>query len=769
MNKIINTLLICCLFWGLSNAQTTPLGPPKSWSLKNEGIRMVETHQMPAFDLSARLAADAENEANKVGPWRFGYEFPVNFGIQNSGNWTELDNGDRIWRIRFRSEGALSMNFIFDQFKLPEGATVYIYASDRSEYLGAYTAANNNEYEMLGSMLVQGEDVMVEYYEPAAVRGLGKFNIGTVIHGYRAVRIYLDQLKALNDSGNCNHDVNCPLGNGWQNQINSVALMMSGGSGFCTGALVNNTAQDGTPYFLTADHCLGGSPATWVFRFNWDSPNPVCAQNANSTDPGGPYNDVNGAVLRANDGGSDFGLLELNASPTGSNVYYAGWNRSSTPASGAMAIHHPSGDIKKISQENNPLSAASWGGASTWQVADWDQGTTEPGSSGSPLFDPNQRIIGQLYGGSAACSGLSNNGSPDYYGRFDVSWTGGGSSNSRLRDWLDPTGSGVMTLDGYDPNASTVALDAGLQSVDGLDGPFCNQTSFSPEVNMRNYGSVNITSATITYNVDGGSNSTYNWSGTLTPGNFTNVILPNITISTDGAHSFNATVTSPNGQLDSNNVNNTITQNFDVTLGGEDVSLDLTTDCWGSETSWTLESGSTTILSGGGYSDGQPTLHNEALCLPAGCYTFTIEDAYGDGLEGSAYQSCGVDGDYVILGPTGDTLVAMTDAAFGTSSTHNFCVTATATTINPTAPLTHQLNIFPNPTQGQFSIELSLNKEVDVQFEVYNNIGQLIDQYQANGSTAYFYDVNLRDASAGMYYVRIMAGDQVWTKKVVKE
>lgn len=766
MNKIIYTLFAFMMFWGITKAQTTDLGPPKSWSLK-DGSRMVETHQMPGFDLSARLAADAENEANKIGPWRFGYEFPVNYGIQNAGNWTELANGDRIWRIRFRSEGALSMNFIFDQFQLAEGATVYIYASDRKEYLGAYTATNNNEYEMLGSMLIQGEDVMVEYYEPAAVRGEGKFNIGTVIHGYRKVSVYLDKLKALNDSGNCNHDVNCPLGNGWQNQINSVALMMSGGSGFCTGALVNNTAQDGTPYFLTADHCLGGSPATWVFRFNWDSPNPVCAQTQNSTDPGGPYNDVNGAVLRANNGGSDFGLLELNSSPTGSNVYYAGWNRSNSPASGAMAIHHPRGDIKKISQENNALSAATWGGASTWEVADWDQGTTEPGSSGSPLFDPNQRIIGQLYGGSAACSGLSNNGAPDYYGRLDVSWSGS-SSSTRLSDWLDPTGSGVMVLDGYNPNASTVALDAGLQSVDGLDGPFCNETSFTPEVNLRNYGSTDITSATITYNVDAGTNSTYSWSGTLTPGNFTNVIIPNITVASGGAHTFYATVTSPNGQLDSNSVNNVISKSFDVTLGGEAITLDLLTDCWGSETSWSVQSGGNTIFNSGSYGDGTPTVYNEPLCLQPGCYSFTIEDSYGDGLEGSAYTSCGVDGDYVILSPIGDTLVAMTDPAFGSSTTHNFCVTASPVAINSTE-LIHQLQIYPNPNQGQFTIELSLSQEVDVQFQVYNNMGQLMDSYQETGSTAYFYDVNLKNASAGLYYVRIMAGDQVWTKKVVKD
>ena len=56
-----------------------------------------------------------------------------------------------------------------------------------------------------------------------------------------------------------------------------------------------------------------------------------------------------------------------------------------------------------------------------WYMDAWDEGVTEPGSSGSPLFDQNGRIIGQLYGGSAACQGTSANGY-DYYGRLGVSW-----------------------------------------------------------------------------------------------------------------------------------------------------------------------------------------------------------------------------------------------------------------------------------------------------------------------------------------------------------
>src|SRR5690606_10985800 len=134
----------------------------------------------------------------------------------------------------------------------------------------------------------------------------------------------------------------CPEGDPWRDQIRSVAMMVVGGSGLCTGQLINNCAEDGTPYFLTANHCLGGSTNNWVFRFNWESPS--CNQNQN-----GPTNQsVTGATLKANSAGSDVALLQLNSTPpAGYNVYYSGWDRSGTASTSNVGIHHPSGDIKK--------------------------------------------------------------------------------------------------------------------------------------------------------------------------------------------------------------------------------------------------------------------------------------------------------------------------------------------------------------------------------------------------------------------------------------
>ena len=399
MNKL-STLLLCCLAFLATTsvtAQMTNQGAPKSWSVKT-GLTPIDYYLMPPFDLERQQAIDAINDATGMRPWQFGFEHNVNFNLNNSGSWTTLPNGDRIWQIEIESKDAITMNLIFDDYYLPAGASVYLYNPKTKEHQGAYTDKNNSADRMLGTTLIQGDNIVVEYYEPKNQMNVGRLNISMVVHGYRALGSYPIEkaIKGLNDAGDCNHDVLCPLGIGWEDQINSVAMIIVGGSGSCTGALINNTSNDGTPYFLSANHCGTTGLGAWVFRFNWDSPVAVCASTSPSVDPGAPYNEVNGAVLRANNSGSDFCLMELNAVPMGPNIYYVGWDRSTTPATQTTGIHHPRGDVKKICRENDPVTPSTMSGADVWEVADWDVGVTEPASSGSPLFNQNQLLIGQL-------------------------------------------------------------------------------------------------------------------------------------------------------------------------------------------------------------------------------------------------------------------------------------------------------------------------------------------------------------------------------------
>jgi len=670
MRKIFFLGLLLFLSLG-TQAQTTKIGFPKSVKTKIS-IPAASLKTMPTFNVEKCNQEDAINEANKIGPWRFGYEHTVTFNLQNSGAWHNFPNGDRIWLIEIESTGALSLNLVFDQFHLPVGATLQLYNPQTLEYTEAYASKNNNPENLLGTTLVQGENLIVEYFEPKNVLGQGQLQIGQVVHGYKSLKAY-SPTRDLNDGGACNHDVKCPLGIGWENQINSTAMIVNGG-GICTGALVNNTLMDGTPYFLTANHCLG-SPGSWVYRFNWDSPVAICAATGNSVDPGTPYNEVNGGTLRANNAGSDFALIELNAIPTG-DIYYAGWDKTGTVPTQTTGIHHPRGDVKKICRDNNPATAVVWGGsnAQVWEIADWDLGVTEPASSGSPLFDQNYRIIGQLYGGTAACNGTTDNNQDDNYGRFDVSWNGT-SAATRLKDWLDPNNSQLSTIDGLNPNAPTITVDAGLTGINNIENRYCTVSSFIPNINLRNFGQDTLTSATILYNIDGGTNSSYNWSGSILSSNTEIVTLPSVS-GIAGTHSFNVSVTNPNNAVDSNTVNDTQTFNFEMLSGAQQAELMLAFDCYASETDWVIrDANGNTVYIGGGYSSSStPDTTNENFCLAAGCYDFVIYDSYGDGLDGG--NQCGHDGNYRLTDLAGNPLVTMSapDGDFGDSSVHNFCI-----------------------------------------------------------------------------------------------
>lgn len=771
MNKIFIFILISCLFVAQGIAQTTNQGQPTSWSQKTLGTA-IDYYQMPKFDVEKQKKVDALNDATGMKPWQFGYEHNVNFNLNNSGTWTTLSNGDRIWQIEFESKDALSMNLVFDDYELPSGATLYLYNPKTKEVQGAYTSKNNSADRMLGTTLVQGDNIVVEYYEPKAAQGNGALNISMVVHGYRSLGAYPREkaIKGLNDAGACNHDVACPLGLGWEDQINSVAIIIVGGSGSCTGALINNTSNDGTPYFLTANHCGTTGLGAWVFRFNWDSPVPVCAQNGTSQDPGGPYNEVNGATLRANNGGTDVALMELNSIPTG-NVYYAGWDRSSTPATQTTGIHHPRGDVKKICRDDDPATMSTMSGADVWEVADWDQGVTEPGSSGSPLFNQNQLIIGQLFGGGAACSGTDDNGQEDNYGRLDISWNGA-SASERLNDWLDPGNTNVLTHSGYNPNGPGVALDAGVAQIGGIEDNYCNVDSFMPELSIRNYGNDTITTLDIIYDVDGTTYPTYSWMGSLAPNTITTVVLPTLTAGA-GAHTFNATTILPNGSLDSNLVNDARSVSFFITLGGQAIDYALAMDCYGSEISWTISDSTTGLVlySGGPYNNNFNTVDTlmDQLCLADGCYRYAIYDSYGDGLDGTN-GFCGRSGDYWLTDVLGNALVRMTapNGNFGDSAVHYFClpyVINNQTTLNKF----NEFKVFPNPTDGMVYIDLALKESEEVQLELYSVTGQLLQQINTPNIVSERFEFDLKAYSAGMYFVKLRIGDKTYAKKVIKD
>jgi hypothetical protein len=449
---------------------------PKGWEMSlNINLQPIV---MPSIDINILLKEDAINDSKQLrSPYRFAEKIPVNLNLFNSGTWVNLDNGDRIWKLNVVSNGARTINFMMDRYSLPAGAELYIYNKQKTDKIGPYTENENQENGVLGTWIVYGDDVILEYYEPRNVRGLGRISINEVSHGYRGFGSAEKSFLKLNESGACNVDVMCNPNQSSSNNVDwttvrdnyrhAVGVMIVNGSTFCTGTLMNNVREDGTPFFLTADHCLGNNTGdgrgstfpsnNWAVGFDWFTNTPDCATFANTSGPVFSSRILSGMTLRANRGASDFALFEMNQDPPASwNLYYGGWNNSVAPSNAQLSMHHPSGDIMKLSRNDSRVTTVNIQGILCWEVADWDYGVTEGGSSGSCLIDEQGRIVGQLLGGFAACAGTSDNGTEDWYGKFDVSWDAGFNSARRLSDWLDPDNTNAVTLDGN--YASTLSI-----------------------------------------------------------------------------------------------------------------------------------------------------------------------------------------------------------------------------------------------------------------------------------------------------------------------
>ncbi|WP_298422604.1 trypsin-like peptidase domain-containing protein [uncultured Kordia sp.] len=774
------TLFVLLSFILQATAQNSQRPQPESWNLST--IAKVTPIELPRPNLTALQAEDVVNDADKSIPWRFGYDHFVDYGITNAGKWHTLPNGDRIWRINFVSPDALTMNLIFDQYNIPKGAKVYIYNDDHSEILNEFTHLHNNPEEILGTWMLHGESLWIEYFEPKKVSGQGRLNIGNVVHGYRTVEMYDDaNPEALNDSGACNVDVNCDISSFNSDAHNikegvkkSVAMLVTGGSGFCTGALVNNTDNDGTPYFLTANHCLGGSVSGWAFRFNWASDESVadCATNAPSVD-NSFIQTASGAILRASNSKSDMALLEITDvaffSTNSADLVWAGWNRSTTDVpSLVVGVHHPSGDIQKVCVDTdgayrNTILFNGNPATEIWHIDAWDLGVTEPGSSGSPLFDQDGLIIGKLSGGYAACSGTNDNNLEDWYGRFGISWDFSAINSQQLKFWLDPAGTNPITLQQFPPSEG-FDFDAAL-TVLNIPTDLCNET-ITPTLRIRNAGSTALTSATISHQLDTNTAITINWTGNLANDEFEDIPLTAIPVSGIGSHSFTATVSNPNGNADQLPINNTNQILFSIPDSYEATTIRviITPDGYGAETTWELtDSNGAVVSSGGPYTSvnmnvTQPDEITDIVITTFDeCYTFTLNDSFGDGLCCQYGQ-----GTYRLEDEDNNVLIDG-NGNFGGSISHVLKMISPLSVSENT--LANNLRIYPNPSATDFTV--SINNFSNLLYEITSITGQRI---QAGIFTKGTNTLSMQREAAGLYFIKILDTETniSITKKIIK-
>jgi PKD repeat protein len=491
MKSILRILVICLLVSVSALAQISQGGTP--YSIENAS-KMSKTTAKRQTQTVSFMSVNNEAEKKRVEKIMdecqtcrkdyYGTGIDAKIDLVKDGTFYDLGKEGRLWLTKVSSLTAFGMQFYFSKYKLPTGAKLFIYNEDKSMILGAFTSENNNEDGKFATQIISGEAVTIEYFEPLTAEFSGSLEIYKVIHVFKDLGnkgLTTSKANSYGASGTCNIDINCPDGANYQDVKRGVCRISTYDVGntlayHCSGSVINTTSRDRKYYILTANHCVGTltwEPTTqyeynanariaeWIFEFNYE------VFDCNNKSAPFSTNTLQGAKILSRGDLSDYALLDLTqAIPESYGVAYLGWDRSSTEISnGVVGIHHPVGDVKKISFDNNFPVLAHWGylaGESPVRIAGppntdwdvtWDKGVTAHGSSGSPLFNQKKLIIGQLRSGISRCSseGGAING-PDQYGRLAISWDNPYPeySNRPLSFYLDPINSGVASLETYD-------------------------------------------------------------------------------------------------------------------------------------------------------------------------------------------------------------------------------------------------------------------------------------------------------------------------------
>ena len=473
--KIISFIIISLTI--ISNkayAQISEGGTPPSFTFSN----MLKHGKNPVIipidaDIAKLKYEDLTANANGM-PLRAAKIIETDLTIDNSGEWITLPNNQRIWQLTVKSPNAIATLLYYNEFYIPTGAKLFIYNENKDHILGAYTNKTNPVGKEFATEFVAGDVFTIEYVAPEKEfnnNDMPRIAISGVAYGYNNT-IYANNnngdtsSRTFDKSASCLVNINCVEGDDWKKQKRGIARILTpigSFTYFCTGTMINNTANDFTPYFLSAHHCFHNGNGIYagesglnrmIFYFNYEHPgcHNLSIEPKSKTIVGAQmmvYINVNG--------GSDGALLRLNNNiPDNYNVYYNGWDRTNSPASNGVCIHHPKGDVKKISAYTTTIFTSTWvsmesRGANNahWRVRFSNtkngQGITEAGSSGSPLFNQNGLVIGTLTGGSTHCDNPNN---IDYYGKLWYHWNQYSDSKNRMNKYLDPLNTGQLSIAG---------------------------------------------------------------------------------------------------------------------------------------------------------------------------------------------------------------------------------------------------------------------------------------------------------------------------------
>lgn len=735
---------LCCPVCLLHGQKTREL----PYSFRHQVSRNVPCAEMPSVNTESLLAMEAES--SKQGEFTFGKEFEVELSTLNAGLWEELPDGSRLWRLGIRSSRAYSLNLIFDYFYLPEGSRLHIYTADSSYILGTYTARHNLPERRFATSLLPGGHIVLEYFEPASARGQGALHLSTVVHAYKD---FYFKNAAYGGAAFCNVDIKCPEGEAYRETARSVCMILNGSKILCSGTLVNNTAEDKTPYLLTAYHCLNtANPSDMVFIFNHD------ADSCGSRNYSEGFS-ISGASLVARNFDSDFALLKLSQTPpVYYKVYYAGWNREDSASDAAVCIHHPSGDVKKISVCGSRLEQSDANGDpghTHWRVPYWSRGTTEGGSSGCGLFNADGQVIGQLDGGTASCFYTEGY---DVFGKFALSWDNPDVNTSarRLKEWLDPLDKGYLSLKGLDPFHSEYENDAALLEVISPDANACSM-QFRPQFSWLDNGNRRITAIDFYWQLDNGSIRKYTRKGDWEYGDMDTVCLDTLCTLEEGDHCLRIWSALPG---DGQHGNDTLQKTFTYHRGAS-VRWEIKTDYFPKQTRWVLKDAQGKQIAENPGDLHFMTTYRDTFCLEEGCYDFVIYDSAGDGLNGKDGYWQGYY--YLYLQ---EKCIAR-NIQFGFRDSTRFCIDSSLSVSAPALQdISSTVRLYPNPCSAQLNVDIAPMQDARCSLTLYAMDGRKLGEWNGIGNRT---RISTADLPKGVYFLQLRGEKTCINKMFIKE
>jgi lysyl endopeptidase len=448
--KYCHQLLICYLLIisiNHADVQAQVSGPGRPYPCSYAGSPKIPVYELEVNE-SQKLSRQPGESGNMLKPAISGAFLQVDYTPEKTGIWDTLNNGTKLWRIGLYVQNAVFINLVFKPYNISKGVKIFLYDIHQRVILGSFTDMNNKSSNILATAGIPDDTLIIEMQVPGYIDSYGHIAVANVGCDFKESESnsYLKD-GWFGKSGSCNLDINCVSNSLQQLVKRSVVRVIYDGTSRCTGTLVNNTQKDGKYYILTAEHCINDETTAnnALFYFGYESP--YC-----DGPDGNSAKSISGATMLATGNTLDFTLLELlEPVPLYYQAYYAGWDRTANAPASGFTIHHPLGDVKKISVENHPLVAGSYGSTyqdnTHWRVRHWETGTTEGGSSGAPFFNPLGRIAGTLTGGMATCNLPYN----DFFQMFSHSWNDFPQPEHQLAYWLDPEGSQPGFIDGYDP------------------------------------------------------------------------------------------------------------------------------------------------------------------------------------------------------------------------------------------------------------------------------------------------------------------------------